>query len=37
LVIKIIAANENEDLWKYCDPSVITLPQIALFPFLTTA
>jgi hypothetical protein len=33
----MIAANENENLWKYCDPSVVTLPQIALFPFPATA
>jgi hypothetical protein len=31
LVIKIIATNENEDLWKYCDPSAVTPPQIVLF------
>jgi hypothetical protein len=37
LVIKIIVANKNEDLWKYCDPSAVTPPQIALLPFPTTA
>jgi hypothetical protein len=37
LVIKIIATNKNEDLWKYYDPSAVTPPQIILFPFPTTA
>jgi Glu-tRNA(Gln) amidotransferase subunit E-like FAD-binding protein len=37
LVIKIIAANKNEDLWKYCDPSAVTPPQIALLPLPATA
>jgi hypothetical protein len=32
----MIAANENEDLWKYCDPSAVTPPQIALLPFPAT-
>jgi hypothetical protein len=37
LVIKIIVANENKDLWKYCDPSVVTPPQIVLLLFPATA
>jgi hypothetical protein len=37
LVIKIIATNKNENLWKYYDPSAITPPQIASLLFPVTA
>jgi hypothetical protein len=33
----MIAANKNKDFWKYCNPSVVTLPQIALLPLPITA
>jgi hypothetical protein len=37
LVIKIIVANKNKNLWKYYDPSAVTLPQIVLLLFPATA
>jgi hypothetical protein len=38
LVIKIIVvANKNKNLWKYCDLSAVTPPQIVLFPLPATA
>jgi hypothetical protein len=32
----MIATNENKNLWKYYDLSVVTPPQITLFLFPAT-